>query len=117
MGGIMDHSSSFMDPVTMSSAEAEYNEGCTAFMAASHLPMLLAELEGTEEEEMEPMAKFYDSKRTKAIGENYNDTKHTCHIKRQYHYVIECIASKCDRLYVTCNSHTLTETIFKLRDF
>jgi hypothetical protein len=25
------------DPVALSSAEAEYNEGCVAFMAASHL--------------------------------------------------------------------------------
>jgi len=29
------------DPVALSSAEAEYNEGCVAFMAASHLRMLL----------------------------------------------------------------------------
>jgi hypothetical protein len=37
MGGIVDHSSNMPDPVALSSAEAEYNEGCVAFMAASHL--------------------------------------------------------------------------------
>jgi hypothetical protein len=37
MGGIVDHSSNLPDPVTLSSAEAEYNEGCIAMMAASLL--------------------------------------------------------------------------------
>jgi hypothetical protein len=41
MGRIVDHSSNMPDPVALSSAEAEYNEGCVAFMAASHLRMLL----------------------------------------------------------------------------
>jgi hypothetical protein len=41
MGGIIDHSSNLPDPVALSSAEAEYNEGCIAMMAASHLCMLL----------------------------------------------------------------------------
>ena len=44
MGGVVDHSSNMPDPVTLSSAEAEYNEGCVAFMAASHLRTLLCEL-------------------------------------------------------------------------
>ncbi len=33
-GGIMDHSSKLLDPVTMSSAETEYS--CIIFMATSH---------------------------------------------------------------------------------
>lgn len=41
----MDHSSNLPDPVALLSAEAEYNEGCIAFMAASHLRMLLCKLE------------------------------------------------------------------------
>jgi len=49
MGRIVDHSSNMPDPVALSSAEAEYNEGSVAFMAASHLLMLLCELEGIEE--------------------------------------------------------------------
>jgi len=54
MGGVVDHSSNLPDPVAMSSAEAEYNEGCTALKAAQHLRMLLAELEGSEESKMAP---------------------------------------------------------------
>jgi hypothetical protein len=69
MGGVVDHSSNVPDPVAMSSAEVEYNEGCIAFMAASHLRMLLAELEGVEEQDIE-------------------------HIMRWFHYVRECIVSK-----------------------
>ncbi|MFN9983118.1 MAG: hypothetical protein ACK53Y_24540, partial [bacterium] len=51
MGGIVDHSSNMPDPVALSSAEAEYNEGCVAFMAASHLRMLLCEFEGARDED------------------------------------------------------------------
>ncbi len=46
MGGIVDHSSNMPDPIALSLAEAEYNEGCVAFMASSHLRMLLVEFEG-----------------------------------------------------------------------
>jgi hypothetical protein len=48
MGGVVDHSSNLPDPVALSSAKAEYNKGCIAFMAASNLWMLLADLEGIE---------------------------------------------------------------------
>jgi hypothetical protein len=54
MGGAVDHSSNMPDPVAMSSVEAEYNEGCVAFMAASHLRMLLCELTNTQDETMPP---------------------------------------------------------------
>jgi len=37
MGGVVDHSSNLPNPVALSSAEAEYNEGCLAMMATSHL--------------------------------------------------------------------------------
>ncbi len=53
MGGIVDHSSNLPDPVALSSAEAKYNEGCIAIMAASHLRMLLCEFEGIEESSMQ----------------------------------------------------------------
>ncbi len=54
MGGIMDHSSYLPDPIALSSAEAEYNKGCIAFMATSHLRMLLSEMERIAESNMEP---------------------------------------------------------------
>jgi hypothetical protein len=82
MGGIVDHSSNMPDPVALSSAEAEYNEGCVAFMAASHLRMLLCELEGIEDADMAPTTIFFDSKSAIAMGSSYKDTKHTRHIMR-----------------------------------
>ena len=93
MGGIVDHSSNMPDPVALSSAEAEYNEGCIAFMAASHLRMLLCELEGITEKDMPPTTIYFDSKSAIAMGSSYKDTKHTRHIERRYHYVRENIAN------------------------
>jgi hypothetical protein len=93
MGGVVDHSSNLPDPVALSSAEAEYNEGCIAFMAASHLQMFLAELEGIEESKLPPTAMFFDSKSAIAMGESYKETKHTRHIIRRYHYVHDGISS------------------------
>ena len=75
------------------SAEAEYNEGCIAMMAASHLRMLLCEFEGIGESSMQPTPIYFDSKSAIAMGSNYKDTKHTRHIMRRYHYVRENIAS------------------------
>ena len=89
----MDHSSNMPDPVALSSAKAEYNEGCVAFMAASHLRMLLCELEGIEEANMAPTTMFFDSKSAIAMGSSYRDTKHTRHIMRRYHYVRNEIAA------------------------
>jgi hypothetical protein len=82
MGGIVDHSSNMQDPVALSSAEAEYNEGCVAFMAASHLRMLLCELEGVDESSMPPTTMFFDSRSAMAMGNSNLDTKHTRHIMR-----------------------------------
>jgi hypothetical protein len=93
MGGIVDHGSNMPDPVTLSSAEAEYNEACVAFMAASHLRMLLCELDGTKDEDTPPTSIYFDSKSAIAIGANYRDTKHTRHIMRRFHYVRENIAA------------------------
>ncbi len=45
--GAVNHSSNKLDPVALSSAEVEYNEGCVAFMAASHLPMWILSPLGT----------------------------------------------------------------------
>jgi hypothetical protein len=69
-------------------------EGCVAFMAASHLRMLLCELEGIEEAEMAPTTIFFDSKSAIAMGNSYRDTKHTRHIMRRYHYVRNEIVAK-----------------------
>jgi hypothetical protein len=67
----VDHSSNMPDPVALSSTEAEYNEGCTAFMVASHLRMLLCKLEGIQDETMESTSIYFDSKSAIAMGINY----------------------------------------------
>ncbi len=91
--GTIPVSSTITSIVALSSAEAEYNEGCVAFMAASHLRMLLCELEGIEEANMAPTTMFFDRKDAIAMGSSYRDTKHTRHIMRRYHYVRNEIAA------------------------
>jgi hypothetical protein len=93
MGGAIDHSSNMPDPVAMSSVEAKHNEGCIAFMAASHLQMLLCELTNKQDETMPLTTIYFDSKSAIAMGANFKDTKHTRRIMRCYHYVRENIAS------------------------
>jgi hypothetical protein len=62
-------------------------------MAASHLRMLLCELNGTKDEGTPPTSIYFDSKSAIAMGANYRDTKHTRHIMRQFHYVRDNIAA------------------------
>ncbi len=62
-------------------------------MATSHLRMLLCEMEGITESEMEATNVYFDSKSAIAMDSSYRDTKHTRHIMRRYHYVREGIAS------------------------
>jgi hypothetical protein len=93
MGGVIDHSSNMPDPAAMSSVEAEYNEGCVAFMAASHLRMLPCELTNERDEAMPPTTTYFNSKSAIAMRVNFKDTKHTRHIMRRDHYVHENIAS------------------------
>ena len=56
--------------------------------------MLLCEMEGIDESQLETTNIFFDSKSAIAMGSNYRDTKHTRHILRRYHYVRENIANK-----------------------
>jgi hypothetical protein len=101
MGGVIDHHSNPPDPVALSSAKAEYNEGCITMMAASNLRMLLCEKEGIVESSMPPTTIYFDSKSAMALGNSYKDTKHTRHIMRRYHYVRVNIAA--NPLNMQCN--------------
>jgi len=65
-----------------------------AFMAASHLRMLLYELEGIDESSIVPTIMYFDSRSAMAMGSSYRDTKHTYHIMRRYHFVRNEIAAK-----------------------
>jgi hypothetical protein len=93
MGGIVDHSSNMPDPVALSSVEVEYNEGCIAMMAASHLRMLLCKLTNITDEAMPPTSIYVDSRSAIAMGASFRDTEHTRHILRRFHYVREYIAA------------------------
>jgi hypothetical protein len=94
MGGVVDHSSNLPDPVALSSAEVEYNEGCLSMMATSHLQMLLAELENIPEISLAPINIYFDSKSAITMGNSFKETKHTRHILSRHHNVCEGI-SKC----------------------
>lgn len=109
MGGIVDHSSNLPDPVALSSAKAEYNEGCYAFMAASHLGMLLCEQEGIKESTGKPTGIYFDSKSAIAMSKSYKDTKHTRHIARHYHYVREGIISNRFEMHWICTEFQIAD--------
>ncbi len=64
MGGVVNHSSNLPNPVALSSAEAEYNEGCS----------LLCGLEHVNEDTMQPTTIYFDSKSAIAMGVSYKDT-------------------------------------------
>lgn len=87
MGGIIDHSSNLPDPIALSSAEVEYNQACLAIMAATHVHMILQDLEHQPYKTSQPLQILLDSKIAIAIGTSFKDIKHTCHILCQYHYV------------------------------
>jgi hypothetical protein len=70
MGGVVDHISNLPNPIALSSAEAAYNEGCIAFMATSHLRMLLCKMENIDESNMDPTAIYFDSKGAIVMGES-----------------------------------------------
>ena len=86
-GGLIDHSSNMPDPVALSSAKAEYNEGCLACMGTAHIKMLLEDLEQMELDY--PIPIIIDSKAAHDMGHSFKSTKHTRHILRRYHYVRE----------------------------
>jgi hypothetical protein len=95
MGGLVDQSSNLPAPVALSSAEAEYNEGCLAFMAASHLSMTINELElQPADNTRSPIPIYFDSASAIAMGSSFRDTKHTRHIARRYHYVRNNVETK-----------------------
>ncbi len=89
MGGFIVYSSNFPDPVALSLAEAEYNVGCIAFIATSHLRMLLCEMGGISMSDMKAANVHFDSKSAIAISKSCHDTEHTMHILQWCHYVMK----------------------------
>ena len=92
-GGVVGHSSILPDPIALSSVEAEYNESCIAFMAASHLVMLLNELKFVDQYDhnRRPTPISLDSTSAIPMGNSFRDTRHTRHIMRRHQCVREQI--------------------------
>jgi hypothetical protein len=76
MGGVVDHSSNIPDPVSLNSAEYEYNEACIACQSTSHLDMTLNELEQVETggKYDKPIHLFLDNKLAVDISSTFKDT-------------------------------------------
>ena len=75
----------------MSSAEAEYSTAAVACMNASHLRMVMNELEGKPQDEFgtPPIKILLDSQAAIAMSKNFKDSKQTRHMDRRRHYVRE----------------------------
>ncbi len=92
MGGVVEHSSTMPDPVTLSSAEPEYNEACLACMATAHLKQFLKDLELTfadDKKSKKPIQIFIDNRSAVDMCASFKVTQRTWHMMRRYHYVRE----------------------------
>ena len=100
-GGTVDHASQMPVPIAMSTGEAEYLAAGNACMAASHIRMMLYDLQhlGTpehsyEDPSMPPANIVLDSEAAMAMASSDRDTARTRHIARRYHYVRHGVAQK-----------------------
>ncbi len=79
-GGVVEQSSNMPDPVTLSSAEAEYNEACLACMATAHLKQFLEDLElpfADDKKSKKPIQIFIDNRSAVDMGASFKDTQRT----------------------------------------
>ncbi len=86
LGVIIDHSSNIPDPVTLTYLKTEYNDGCLPFMAASHLRMLICEVEGINEATMGANTIYFESKSVIATGSSYKDTSQEVPLHQGKHF-------------------------------
>ncbi len=92
----MNTAATLLDPVALSSAEAEYNEACLACMATSHLKQFLEDLElpfADENRSKKPIQIFIDNRSAVDMVASFKDTQRTRHMMRRYHYVREGVES------------------------
>ena len=80
----MDISPHVPTPVSISSAEAEYNTSDVACMATSHIRMVSNEFKGIP---VDALKILLDRESAIAMSKNYRDSKRTRHIKCRVHYV------------------------------
>jgi hypothetical protein len=121
-GGIVHARSHVPDPVSMSSAEAEYVAACSACMAASHLRMLLYDHKhlGTKRYskinqmlDIAPTILMVDNQAAVQMGMNDKLTKLTRHISRRFHYVREGIKQGLHKLHWIPKDHQLSDILTK----
>ena len=86
-GGIIDSASFRPEPVTQSSAEAEYCNACVAAVAGQALSMLVQEFLGLDPDQPRNFPIFLDNQSTILMGQSFKDTKQTRHILRRFHFV------------------------------
>ncbi len=76
--GVVKHSINMPDPVVLSSAEAEYNEGCLACMATVHLKQFLEDLElpfADDKKSNKPFQIIIDNRSAFDMGASFKDTQ------------------------------------------
>ena len=89
-GGPIYHGKHVPGPVAKSSTESEYNVACTAGMSLEHLRILTHEFLNKYPDivpEEAPLI-FLDSKSDICMAKNGKDTKHTRHISKRMHFII-----------------------------
>ena len=88
--GSTDHGTHVTGPVAQSSAESEYNAACTEGMDFAHFRILIHELLSKDINMVPEEASLiiFDIKSIVCMVNNGKDTKHTRHIDRRVHFVI-----------------------------
>ena len=86
-GNIVDSAMIFPIPVALSSAEAEYNNACYAFVAANALAMLYNDINNRDPDTPLNIPILLDNRAAISMGESFRDSKHTRHILRRFHFV------------------------------
>ena len=88
-GGPIEHGKNVPGPVAQSSAESEYNVGCTSGMALAHFRMLINELLNKDIDIVPEEAPLIvlDSKSAMCMAKNGKDTKHNRNIARRMNFL------------------------------
>ena len=94
-GGVIDAASFMPTPVTLSSAEAEYNTCCVARTAANARAMLVQELRGNDPDLPLLVLILLENQAAISMGESFRDTKHNHHILRRFHYTRWMVEDGC----------------------
>ena len=112
-GGIIDASSNVPDPVAMSSAEAEYNQGSVAGMAISHQRVLVQEVREVDPDTTMTVPLLIDNQSTIAMGASFRNSKHTRHIMRCFHYVRSLVKDSILKLFWIPGEFQLSDILTK----